>query len=392
MPKFYNTLKQKMLSGRPRARLLLVFTLLLGSVAFAHDVVYPQSADAAYHFSNFRASPPIHSLDSRAKAPRGLTPTLVKKIYGLPQDGGQGTIAIIGAYDDPMIEHDLGVFDTQFGLPTCTVQNGCLEKHLLTGSVPDQNAGWSLETSLDIEWAHAIAPRAHILLVETPTPTGSNLIQAIDYAGSRTGVVSVSMSWGGGEFPEETSLESHFIAKNHATFFASSGDSGAGASWPASSPNVVAVGGTTLSLNQSGQVVSETAWQGSGGGVSSYENEPQYQKSYSIAKANGKRAIPDVSYDADPKSGFSVYRSTSKGGAWYMVGGTSAGAPQWAAINALGLSVTHDKIYADKASASNASYFRDITSGSNGTCSYYCDARKHYDYVTGLGSPLTSLF
>ena len=164
-------------------------------------------------------------------------------------------------------------------------------------------------------------------------------------------------------------------------------------SWPASSPNVVGVGGTSLKLKTDGTVISETAWSGSGGGVSAYEVEPSYQKDYSIPKASAHRAIPDVAYDADPASGFSIYRTTGKSkSGWYTVGGTSAGAPQWAAIQALGLSASNINFYQDKASANNGSFFHDITSGTNGSCTYYCDARKHYDYVTGLGSPLTVNF
>ena len=130
------------------------------------------------------------------------------------------------------------------------------------------------------------------------------------------------------------------------------GDDGWGASWPASSPYVVGVGGTSLELSNDGTLVSESAWSGSGGGVSAYETEPDYQKTYSIPKAGGKRAIPDVSYDADPQSGFPVYKTTgsSKNG-WYEVGGTSAGAPQWAAIQALGQLVSLASIYKDKASS-----------------------------------------
>jgi subtilase family serine protease len=100
------------------------------------------------------------------------------------------------------------------------------------------------------------------------------------------------------------------------------------------------------------------------------------------------RAIPDVAYDADPASGFPIVRA----GVWHTVGGTSAGAPQWAAIAALGTGAKNSNFYSDKASSSHSSYFKDITSGANGTCSYYCDARSHYDYVTGLGSPLTVRF
>jgi subtilase family serine protease len=210
----------------------------------------------------------------------------------------------------------------------------------------------------------------------------------VDYAANRADVVAVSMSWGGLEFQEETTLDSHFISKNNAVFFASSGDSGWGASWPAASVNVVAVGGSSLKLKSDGSLDRESAWSGSGGGISRFENEPSYQSAYSIPRSGGKRAIPDVSYNADPASGFSVYVK----GKWYILGGTSAGAPQWAAIQSLGGTAKNENFYTDKASAANANYFRDIVSGTNGNCDYYCVARKHYDYVTGLGSPITVNF
>jgi subtilase family serine protease len=352
-------------------------------------------AAAAYRFADFQASPPIHVYRSAAATPAGLTPDQIKSIYHLPAKGGQGTIAIIGAYDDAAIEADLNVVSAAFGLSKCTAANGCFEKHAL-GKTAAASADWALETSLDVEWAHAIAPGAKILLVEAPTPSGANLLSAIDYARSRSDVVAVSMSWGGAEFSDETSLDSHFTSTHSITFFASSGDQGAGVSWPAASPNVVGVGGTSLVRKAAGSVVAENAWSGSGGGVSAYEPEPGYQKAYSIPRAGGHRAVPDVSYDADPASGFSIYRSTpstvnsTKG--WYVVGGTSAGAPQWAAIKALGSTASNAHFYADKASADPGVFFRDIISGANGTCAYYCAARARYDYVTGLGSPLTFIF
>lgn len=347
----------------------------------------PGGADASYHFSNYKGKPPIHVLGVSTKLPVGMTPDEIKKIYHLPENGGKGVIAIIGAYNDATIESDLAAFDKQFGLPACTKTNGCLEQHLMS-TKESANSGWALETSLDVEWAHAIDPSAKILLVEATTPSGTNLLNAVDYAAARKGVVSVSMSWGGAEFPEEVSLDSHFKSASGAIFFASSGDNGTGASWPASSPNVIGVGGTHVNLTSKGTFSSETAWSGSGGGVSMYEKEPSFQSSYSIPKAGGMRAIPDVSYDADPSSGFPIYHA----GKWQEVGGTSAGAPQWAAIAALGSGISLPKLYADKAAAQNASYFRDITSGTNGPCGYLCTARKHYDYVTGLGSPLTANF
>ena len=355
------------------------------------------AANAAYRFADFQAKPPVHVFRSAEKAPSGVTPAEIKKIYNIPAHGGAGTIALIDAYDDANMESDLAVFDKQFGLPSCTTANGCFEKHVMASSTAS-NSGWAMETSLDVEWAHAIAPSAKILLVEAKTPSGANLLSAIDYATSRKDVVAISMSWGGAEFSDELSYDTHFVDKANpaAAFFASSGDDGAGASWPASSPNVIGVGGTSLQLASSGALIAESAWSGSGGGVSAYEKEPAYQTAYKISKANGMRAIPDVSYDADPASGYPIYITTGTGskakGVWDEVGGTSAGAPQWAAIQALGDSAALAKFYADKASTSTLKYFRDITSGSNGTCTYYCDARKRYDYVTGLGSPQTTKF
>jgi subtilase family serine protease len=383
-----------------------LFAVLVAFLAAASAFVPVGAANAAYRFADFQGRPPVHVFRSAEKAPSGVTPAEIKKIYNLPAAGGKGTIAIIDAYNDANIESDLAVFDKQFNLPSCTAVNGCFEKHTMASSTAS-NSEWAMETSLDVEWAHAIAPDAKLLLVQAKTQSGANLLDAIDYAAARKDVVAVSMSWGGPEFSDELSYDTHFAAKASSSiaFFASSGDNGAGASWPASSPYVIGVGGTALELASSGALIAESAWSGSGGGVSAYEKEPGYQSAYKISKANGMRAIPDVSYDADPKSGYPIYvtggvattggaATTAKKakGAWYTVGGTSAGAPQWAAIRVLGGTAGLDKFYADKASTSTLKYFRDITSGSNGTCKYYCDARKRYDYVTGLGSPQTTKF
>lgn len=153
---------------------------------------------------------------------------------------------------------------------------------------------------------------------------------------------------------------------------------------------MIAVGGTTLSFNADGTLAGETAWSGSGGGISAYEAMPAYQTPFI---AGTMRAIPDVSYDGDPASGFSVYDSTRYQGqkGWFTVGGTSAGAPQWAAIQSLGLTSTNPNFYAGAAQNYSA-YFRDAVSGSNGSCGTVCTASVGYDTVTGLGSPLTTNF
>ncbi len=356
---------------------------------FAVIVFFLPSSVFAASFKKFEAKSPIHIRGNATLIPQGLSPQQIRAIYNLPLYGGKGTIAIIGAYDDSAIEKDLAVFSQQFGLLLCTTKNGCFEKHKMMRTISANN-GWALETSLDVEWAHAIAPDAKILLIEAKSASGSNLLAAIDYARRRSDVVAVSMSWGGPEFDTEADLENHFTGDDTITFFASSGDNGAGVSWPAVSPHVVGVGGTSVQLSGDGKLKKETAWSGSGGGVSVYFSQPDFQKEYSISKAHSKRAVPDVSYNADPNSGFAVYDSMGMSGqkGWFVLGGTSAGAPQWAAIKALGLSASNKKFYQDKAAENNAQYFRDIMSGKNGDCSYYCTARKHYDYVTGLGSPL----
>ncbi len=356
-------------------------------------LLFSGTVSAASKINSFKATPPIHNLGVTTSSPIGMTPDAIKSAYHLPSTGGQGTIAIIAAYDEPNIEKDLAAFSQQFNLPTCTSANSCFEKVKISPS-NTVNQGWSLEKAMDVEWAHAIAPGAKILLVEAENASGPNLLKAIDYARSRKDVVAISMSWGGREFQGETESDNHFTSQYGIAFFASSGDSGAGVSWPSVSKNVIAVGGTTLHISSSnGTVISEQAWNGSGGGISSFETQPDYQKNYGVLKSRGMRAVPDVSYNADPHYGYSVYHimgSSKKN--WYILGGTSAGAPQWAAIHSLGLSVTHTNIYADKANTESNSYFRDIRSGSNGTCAYYCDARSHYDFITGLGSPLTIKF
>src|SRR5439155_10439412 len=344
------------------------------------------------------ARPPIHVRGNATTGPRGYTPTQVRHAYGLDmifyglgkiQNLGAGqTIAIVDAYDDPNIASDLATFKSTFSLGPCNFQ-----KIYASGSKPRTDAGWSLEISLDVEWACAIAPSANIILVEAATNSFANLLAAVDYAAAHANVVS--MSWGGGEFSSETfdMYDGHFNIPN-VTFTASSGDSGNGVEYPAASPYVVAVGGTTLNVDAFGNRLSETAWSGSGGGISVYEGIPSYQGAVVPVDLDpNKRAVPDVAYDADPNTGFPVYDSVKSQGqwGWFQVGGTSAGAPQWAAFIAIvnsartsPLSGTPAPIYA----AYNATNFYDITSGTNGSCVDVCTARTGYDFVTGLGSPV----
>jgi len=269
-------------------------------------------------------------------SPSGLSPAMIEQAYDLNNivfttdghsvgaDGAGETIAIVDAYGDPDIASDLETFDANFGI----TNDNASGQFVLTVATPEgavqTNAGWATEESLDVEWAHAIAPEANILLVEAPAATTGSLMDAVTWAASQTGVAAVSMSWGDSpEFAGETAYDKDFTTPSgHSgvTFVAASGDDGE-TNYPSTSPNVLAVGGTTLTVDSSGNWISEIPWSDSGGGISRYEGTSK----------------PDVAYDADPDSGFLVYDSIPYEGSygWQVVGGTSAGTPQWAAIIAL---------------------------------------------------------
>ncbi|MGU7782491.1 S53 family peptidase [Burkholderia sp. PU8-34] len=376
----------------------LCVSMLASTVAFAQDngQSYIEGNRAPKGF----ARPPFHTKPRASTAAvSGLTPAIARHAYGFDALSNQGdgmVVAIVDAYDDPKIESDLGVFSSTFSLPACTTLNGCFTKVYASGSKPRSDAGWSLEMALDVEWVHAIAPKARIVLVEAASASFNDLMTAVDVAVKR-GASVVSMSFGGNEFSGETGFDSHFKAPG-VTFVASSGDSGTGTEYPAASSNVLAVGGTTLSVDAYGNYIGETAWTGSGGGVSSQQAEPAGQATWPIPVA-GKRGVPDVGYDANPSTGFAVYDSVTyqRQAGWFQVGGTSAGAPQWSALVAIAnslrtaagksrLSATYNALYAAGKTAYGSNY-HDVTTGSNGNCGSICNAAGGYDYVTGLGSP-----
>jgi hypothetical protein len=361
--------------NRIQASKILVFVtcILLATAYFvATEPLFAEHPDL-----DWIAYPQHISQDMDPLAVSGYTPSQIRTAYNLPSSGGAGTtIAIIDAYYTPSVLSDLSFFSSYFGLPAPTADN--FEVHNMTTGIITAPSNWAMETCLDVEWAHAIAPDAKILLVEA-TNNGSALFSAVDWATDQLGVVAVSMSWGGDEISEEIYGDFRFNNPD-IVFFAASGDSGSGVIYPSSSQYVVAVGGTTLHLYADGTVISEVGWSGSGGGISAYEPRPDYQTNYGLTAVN--RSVPDVSYDADQATGFPVYCA----GSWFKVGGTSAGAPQWAAIHALGLSANNSNFYLN-AKTAYSSYFRDIISGNNGY-----PAGIGYDYVTGLGSPLTYNF
>ncbi len=295
-------------------------------------------------------------------AQNGLTPSQIRTAYGInsipyfaqgqgtPNGTGQ-TIAIIdGGGIDPNIISDLGQFDVLEGLPappSFSIYNVAGQNinnllgdggQTINGVVvpPDMGLGnWAGETSLDVEWAHAIAPGAAIDLVFSP-----NLQAGVPTAAGLPGVSVVSMSWGGGEVMGETTDDSQFI-KSGVVFLAATGDFGWPGDYPTYSPNVIAVGGTNLNiLNSSGAYGNETAWVGSGGGTSTMETEPTYQYSveapFSLADPLARRTIPDVSFDAGPSTPVAIFDSyDSPTDPQTAVGGTSAATPCWAGLIAI---------------------------------------------------------
>ncbi len=348
-----------------------------------------------------------------SSTPTGLSPAAIASVYnlsGLAPTSGAGAgqiIAIVDAYHDANALSDLNTFNSRYGYPqlsTCTSlsQSGpCFEQAFPQGK-PKSNSGWVLEESLDIEWAHAEAPAAKIVLVEAASNSNANLFGAVSYANS-LGATEVSMSFGGSETSSETSYDADMT---HAgTFYtASAGDSGHGAEYPAASPDVIAVGGTTLngcSGTSCAGFTSETTWSSSGGGISAYESIPASQSGYTgpvygastiNGLTGGKRGIPDISFDANPNTGVSVYDSTAYQGqsGWFTLGGTSVGAPNWAGILAAGAAAGKTALQGASAiySGGYSTNLRDVTSGTNGTCGTDCTAGTGYDLVTGLGSPV----
>lgn len=349
-----------------------------------------------------QARPPLHVNASPATSVY-YNPTQIRHAYGFDQllaTGINGTgqvIGIVDAYGNPDIQTDLNTFCNQFGLTSTTVK--------ILGTT-GRNTGWGLETALDVEWAHVVAPNATIILSVAKSSSYLDLLAAID-AAVKAGATVVSMSWGGSESSAETTYDSHFSSPSGVTFVASSGDSaeGTGVEWPASSPYVVGVGGTSVYLDANGnKTAPEVAWADSGGGLSTVELMPAYQTGwFQTGWPTTYRGVPDVSYLADPNTGVEVY--DAQYGGWYVVGGTSVGAPQWAALIALAnqargsagtLTSPNANIYslANTTPATtpytiNPVNFFDVTTGSDGSDQDDL-AGMGYDLVTGVGTPMAN--
>ncbi|MFC8363772.1 peptidase S8 [Streptomyces griseorubiginosus] len=343
----------------------------------------------------FQKAQQARGVTPKAATPTGYGPTDLRSAYGLTAaaaSGGTGaTVAVVDAYDDPNAEADLATYRSHYGLPACTTANGCFKKVSQTGSttsLPSSDAGWSEEISLDLDMVSAIAPNAHILLVEATSPTMANLGKSVNEAVA-LGAKYVSNSYGGSESSSDTSYDSSYFNHPGVAITVSAGDSGYGAEYPAASKYVTSVGGTALSTASNSRGWTETVWktsstEGTGSGCSTYDAKPSWQTDTGCTK----RMISDVSAVADPATGVSVYDSYGITAGWYTFGGTSAAAPIIAGVYALaGTPGSSD--YPAQYPYRHTSALNDVTSGNNGTCatSYFCTARSGYDGPTGWGTP-----
>ncbi len=336
-------------------------------------------------------APRSRALVTAATPPSGYSPADLLSAYalaGAASSGGSGaTIAIVDAFDAPNAESDLATYRAQFGLPACTTNNGCFRKVDQSGGTayPPFDAGWAGEIALDIEMVSAICPNCHILLVEANSASLGDLGTAVNTAVGM-GAVAVSNSYSGDESQigaGEPVLDAAYYTHPGVVITASSGDLGygAGSQFPADSPHVIAVGGTTLQRAVNARGWTETAWSGGGSGCSAYETKPAWQTDPGCPR----RTVADVAAVGDPSTGVALYAAGL--GGWLVFGGTSVSAPIIAAAYVLAGTPTAGTF------PGQYPYIRgglnDVTSGSNGSCggSYLCTARSGFDGPTGLGTP-----
>jgi subtilase family serine protease len=371
-----------------------------GYVHTNYVVFFPASNAFAHETPSSLAC--IYSLTTASPGCNPATTTL-------PPTGGWGTIAIVDAFDHSLAEYDLSVFSKRFNLPACTTANGCFTQVFASGKRPlacDTNPqnNWCLEIDLDIEWAHAMAPNAKIMLVEAASNSRDDLYYAVKQASQLVdahGGGDISNSWSGGEFPEETQpypvgLDDIFHQYNDIVYFAATGDRGAPAEYPGTSPYIIAAGGTSVVRDDNGNFQYENGWgvadtcsrSSSTGGPSLYEPVPVYQNGVSSIITT-QRGVPDISFDGDPQSGVWVYDSKNIGAGWLTIGGTSVSSPALAGV--INIATGHatstvaelTKIYSGLSSHYN-DYWRKSVSGNN--CIY--SVIPGYNFVTGIGSPI----
>jgi subtilase family serine protease len=378
--------------------LALTFGATAGTVAYAnqpversgnvyHKVACPRgnpngTARCHAHVVTDAAGVEINGQLQPNITPSGYGPNDLKSAYNITTNGTT-TIAIVDAQGYPNAEADLAVYRSQYGLPACTTANGCFKKvnqNGVQGSYPATDTGWDQEQALDLDMASAMCPGCKIVLVQATTASYANLAQAVRTAAAMPGVTVISNSYGGSE-AGTTSYEASYNQPGKAVTV-STGDSGYGVQFPASSPNVIAVGGTHLVRATNSRGWSETAWSSGGSGCSTVYAKPSFQTDALCTM----RMEADVSAVGDPNTGVAVYGPTSRTrSGWLVFGGTSVSAPLIGGIYGVtGHTPTGAaSIYANKAS------LNDVTSGTNGTCggTYFCTAGTGYDGPTGNGTP-----
>ena len=365
----------------------------------AHTNVRIFVPDGGFKNANPFAGPPFSGYGFETPASIGCLYHLTTAVAGCNPNtvtanpgGGSKAIAIVDAYDDPDAVTDLTNFCKQFGVAFNKTQ---FKVVFASGTRPakDPTGGWEFEESLDIEWAHAMAPNAKLYLVEATSDSLSDLYDAVGVASglvSAAGGGEVSMSWGSGEYDDEAADDSTFTTSG-VVYLASTGDA-EGVEYPSVSPNVVAAGGTTISRNPTTLAFQqEVGWNLAGGGPSDLEPIPAYQGTIDTIVGTA-RGVPDLSFDSDPDSGVWVldsipYNGEGGPGSWWIAGGTSLAVQGLAGIvNSSGHFKTSSiaeltMIYNNL----GTTHFRDIMKGS---CYYYNGffAAKGWDFCTGVGS------
>ena len=336
----------------------------------------------AHVVTDARGNPMNGKLNPDAGTPSGYGPSDLQAAYNIPAGGSTTTIAIVDAYGYTNAESDLATYRAQYGLPPCTSANGCFRKVDQNGGThyPRMDTGWAQESALDLDMASAMCPNCKLVLVEATSATYGNLATAVRTAAGLAGVTVISNSYGGSE-TGSSSYESAYNQPGKAVTV-STGDSGYGVQFPASSPNVIAVGGTHLVRASNSRGWSETAWSSGGSGCSGIYAKPSFQTDPLCTN----RMEADVSAVGDPNTGVAVYGPVNRSASgWMVFGGTSVSAPLIGGIygNTGHTPTGAAGIYA------NRSQLNDVTSGTNGSCggTYFCTAGSGYDGPTGLGTP-----
>lgn len=332
---------------------------LPGATFACGGIPQPGSADCTLAI-NLNVAPTANP-SQPASLIAGLHPADLQSAYGFPAQNAGATVAIVDAYDDPVAESDLAAYRQAFGLPACTTANGCFRKlnqHGAKGSYPAANTSWSEEIALDLDMVSAACPNCSIVLVEANSALLDDLGAAVDTAAA-TGAAAVSNSYYAIEWSSESNENAHY---NHpgVAMTASSGDRGY-ATYPAASPYVTSVGGSSLSRKNDGW--SESAWQYTGHGCSAYIARPSWQRGTSC----DTRSAVDVAAVADPQTGVATF--ATQAGGWVVAGGTSVGAPLIAAAYAL----------SGRSEPPSYSYSRPFA--------FQLIGGNRYQSITGLGSP-----